>query len=295
MAGVFEIGVAVENESAYTSVFRSGLLSGKVVLVTGGGSGIGRCIGQEVASLGGTAILLGRKEERLRESVKEIRREGGDCDYVAADIRDPEAVDRAVDRVLENHATIDGLVNCAGGQFPSPAVDLTPNGWRTVVDLNLNGTFFVSRKVFEASMSETGGSIVSVVANVWNGFPFMAHSGAARAGIVNLTKTLAIEWAPFGVRVNAVAPGIVDSGGLESYDPEIRELIYAQVDTIPAGRMGTVRESSAATVFLLSIASAYTSGETIKVDGGASLLPKPLMEIERGRSHPSLDGAEFAY
>lgn len=181
-------------------------------------------------------------------------------------------------------------MNNAGGQFPARAEDLSPNGWRTVIDLNLNGTFLMSRAVFRESMAEHGGSIVNIVADMWTGFPGMAHTGAARAGVVNLTKTLGVEWASRQVRVNAVAPGLIDSSGMETYHPDIRAAAYDSATKIPAGRMGTEAEVSAAVMLLLSDAGAFITGETIRIDGGGSLHKVPLLPIETDRPIPPFNG-----
>jgi citronellol/citronellal dehydrogenase len=280
--------------SPYRSVFRSDLLADQVVLITGGGTGIGRCIAHEVAALGGLPVLAARRPEPLEETAREIREVGGRVDQVTLDIRDADAVEAAVAQVLERHGRISALVNNAGGQFPSGAEHISPNGWRTVVDLNLNGTFLLTRAVFNATMGEQGGAIVSVVADMWNGFPGMAHTGAARAAVVNLTKTLAVEWAHRGVRVNAVAPGLIYSSGMDTYDPEIQRLAAESGRKVPANRIGTESETSAAVVFLLSEAAAYITGETIKVDGGSSLWKQPLLPLPEQPAMPAYDGFHLA-
>jgi len=274
----------------YDSVFRPDLLGGQIVLVTGGGTGIGRCIAHELASLGATAVLAARREEPLRRTVGEIEAAGGRADWLSLDVRDERAVEAAVATILDRHGRLDALVNNAGGQFPAPAEAISPNGWRTVVDLNLTGTFLVTRAAFTAWMGEHGGAIVTIVADMWNGFPGMAHTGAARAGVVNLTKTLAIEWAPRRVRVNAVAPGLILSSGLDTYRPEVREAVLARASDIPVGRLGTESETAAAVTFLLSPAAAFITGETLRVDGGASLAPRPLLPLPPGRPTPPFDG-----
>jgi citronellol/citronellal dehydrogenase len=280
--------------SPYRSIFRDDLLAGQVILITGGGTGIGRCIAHEVAALGATPVLAARRAEPLESTAAEIREAGGEAHVRTVDIRDAEAVEELVAGVVGEHGRIHALVNNAGGQFPAPAETISPNGWRTVVDLNLNGTFLMTRAVFNATMAEHGGAIVSIVADMWNGFPFMAHTGAARAAVVNLTKSLAVEWAARRVRVNAVAPGLVFSSGMDTYDPAVQRAAAATARKIPAGRIGTESETSAAVVYLLSEAAAFVTGETLRVDGGASLLKQPMLPLGEGEVLPAYDGFHLA-
>lgn len=274
----------------YASVFRADLFAGQVVLVTGGGTGIGRCIAHELAALGATVVLAARRDQPLRSTAAQIQAAGGLADWLCLDVRDERAVEAVLTEVLRRHGRLDALVNNAGGQFPAPAEAISPNGWRTVVDLNLNGTFLVTRAAFTSWMGENGGAIVTIVADMWNGFPGMAHTGAARAGVVNLTKTLAIEWAPRRIRVNAVAPGLILSSGLDTYGPETRETVVSRASDIPVGRLGTESETAAAVTFLLSPAAAFITGETLRVDGGSSLAPRPLLPLAPGRPTPPFEG-----
>ena len=278
----------------FTSIYRADLLAGRVVLVTGGGTGIGRCIAHEVAALGATAVLAARREEPLRATADEIAAAGGRADWLTLDVRDAEAVERQVMHAVERHGRLDALVNNAGGQFPAPAEAISPNGWRSVVDLNLTGAFLCSRASFHAWMGAHGGAIVSIVADMWNGFPLMAHTAAARAGVVNLTKTLAVEWAGRGIRVNAVAPGAVYSSGMDTYDEDVRRAAAETARRVPAGRVGSESEVSAAVVYLLSPAAAFTTGETIRVDGGASLAKELLLPLGEAPSTEPFDGFHLA-
>jgi citronellol/citronellal dehydrogenase len=261
--------------AGYSSLFRDGLFDGRVVLITGGGTGIGRCVAHEVTALGGTAMLVGRHEETLKATAEEIRQLGGSADYAVADIRKLDQVQAAVEQAIERHGYVDGLVNNAGGQFPARAEDISPNGWRSVVDLNLTGTFQVSQAVYTASMRERGGTIVCIAAAVQNGFPLFAHAGAARAGVMNLTKSLAVEWAAAGVRVNSIAPGIIFTTGVEQYPIEHQRDLARRASAIPAARPGTESEVASAVTFLLSPASAYVTGVTLGVDGGSGLTGLP--------------------
>ncbi len=280
--------------TSYDSIFRPDLLAGTVALVTGGGTGIGRATAHELAALGAHVVVAARREEPLAETVGEITDAGGSASAVTVDIRDHEAVEAMVTGVVDAHGRLDMLVNNAGGQFPSPAEQISPNGWRTVVDLNLNGTFLVTRAAFNAWMGEHGGSVVSIIADMWNGFPYMSHTGAARAGVENLTRSLAVEWGARGVRVNAVAPGIIYSSGMDSYAEEFQEITARNAARIPAGRVGTESETAAAVVFLLSPAAAYITGETLKVDGGSSLSKTPMVPLSAHVAIPAYDGFHLA-
>jgi len=274
-------------EKRFNSVFRPDLFEGQVILVTGGGTGIGRCIGHELAALGAQVILSGRRPEPLEQTVEEIKEAGGIAHACPMNIREQEEVDQSVRQLVDDHGPIHGLVNNAGGQFLSPAAMIKPKGWRAVIDTNLNGTFFVSQAVFHSSMANHGGTIVNIVADMWNGFPGMAHTGAARAGVVNLTKTLSIEWASAGVRVNAVAPGVILSSGMNNYPESVQKMLKESLWKNPSSRLGTESEVSASVVFLLSPASAYISGTTIRVDGASSLQKEAMLPyIQHDRLAP---------
>jgi citronellol/citronellal dehydrogenase len=281
-------------KARYASVFRTDALADRVVLVTGGGTGLGRCIAHEVAALGAIAVLAGRRPEPLAHTAEEIRDAGGRADVVPFNIRDADAVAAGVAGIVGRHGRVDGLVNNAGGQFAAGAADISPNGWRSVVDLNLNGMFQVTREVFHSSMVHHGGAVVSVTADMWNGMPSRAHSGAARAGVVNLTKTLAVEWAPYRVRVNGVAPGMIFSTVMDDYPVAHQRTVQERARRIPAGRLGTESELSAAVVFLLTDAAAFINGETLRVDGGGSLTPEPPEPLPAGEWAPPFNGFHLA-
>jgi citronellol/citronellal dehydrogenase len=251
----------------YRSVFAPGLFSGKVVVVTGGGSGIGRCIAHEVASLGAHAVLIGRKLEKLHETAGEIVADGGRASFHACDIRDEEAVKNTVQAVIAVHGRIDALVNNAGGQYITPLEQISAKGWEAVINTNLTGGFLMARECYLQSMQEHGGAIVNIVADIWGSMPHMGHSGAARAGMISFTETAACEWARNGVRVNAVAPGYIASSGMDHYPPDAGPMLRSLRQTVPLGRFGTEAETSAAVVFLLSPAASFISGEVLRVDG----------------------------
>ncbi|CUB01203.1 MULTISPECIES: SDR family oxidoreductase [Comamonas] len=254
----------------YQSVFRAALFAGQVVVVTGSGSGIGRCVAHELASLGATVALVGRNQDKLVAVQAELQQAGVPADRVSrhgADIRDEAAVKALVAEVLARHGRIDALVNNAGGQYIAPLASIGAKGWQAVLDTNLTGGFLMARECFVQYMAEHGGSIVNMVADMWGSMPGMGHSGAARAGMVSLTETAAAEWAPHGVRVNAIAPGYIASSGMDHYPPEAAAMLRKMPATVPAGRFGNEAEVSASIVFLLSPAASFISGTVLRVDG----------------------------
>jgi citronellol/citronellal dehydrogenase len=258
-------------QASESSIFRMGLFAGKTVVVSGGGTGIGKAIARELARLRAQVVICSRSLEHLEPARAELEAAGGKVTALPCNIRDPEAVRAFFAEVVRRHGRVDGLVNNAGGQFLSPAEAITPKGWHAVVETNLTGTWYMSRAALDAGMREHGGAIVNIVMEMWRGFPGMAHSGAARAGVVNLTQSLAVEWAPYGIRVNAVAPGVINSSGLERYPEPVRAQLGAIAREIPAGRMGAEEEIAAPVVFLLSPGAAFISGATLRVDGAGSL------------------------
>lgn len=256
------------SRSTYHSVFRPGLFAGQTVIVTGGGSGIGRCTAHELANLGASVALVGRRIEKLQAVQAEITQAGGQASIHACDIRDEPGVKAMIADVIARHGKIDGLVNNAGGQYPQPVKDISLKGWDAVVRSNLTGGFLVAREAFNQSMASNGGSIVNIIADIWGGMPTMAHSGAARAGMLSFTETAACEWACAGVRVNAVAPGWIASSGFDTYSPEMQAELRSLKTKVPLQRYGTEAEISAAIVFLLCEAAAFITGSCIRVDGG---------------------------
>lgn len=251
---------------SYDSVFRPGLFAGKTVIVTGGGSGLGRCTAHELRSLGARLALVGRTKEKLERVRDEL--DDPETFVFAADLRREEEVRAAIDGVLAWGGRIDGLVNNAGGQFPAQLRDISLNGWNAVVSNNMTATFLVSKAVYLGWMESNGGAIVNVGADFELGNPGMAHNGAARAGQTNFTYSASIEWAHSGVRVNSVLPGFIASSGFDRYPERAHDALRGVKKRVPLKRHGTESEIAAAIVYLLSDAAAYITGTTLRVDGG---------------------------
>ena len=270
----------------YASVFRPGLFAGQTVWVTGGGSGIGRCVAHELAALGATVVISGRTADKLAQVQGEIAEDGGICHSLAFDIRDEDAVKAGVARVVAEHGPVAGLVNNAGGQFPAPLMAISKRGFDAVVANNLTGGFLMMRELYLQSMQAHGGAIVNMTADFRNGMPGMGHSGAARAGMSNLTATAAFEWAHAGVRVNAVAPGWIASSGMDTYGGAMKAIIPKLKRHVPLRRLGLEAEVSAAIVFLLSPGAAFITGVTLPIDGGAPLGSAIYPSVDHDKSLP---------
>ncbi len=254
-------------------IFRPGLFADQVALVTGGGSGIGLATALEFARLGARVAICGRTADKLeaaRAELAAVAPGGADGVHAAVcDIREIDDVGRTVAAIVERFGAIDVLVNNAGGQFPSPAQHISANGFAAVVKNNLLGTWNVTREVATRTMiPRQRGRIVNVIANIYRGFPGMVHTGAARAGVENMTMSLAVEWSQFGILVNALAPGVITSSGTKRYPPEIVERSVART---PLKRAGTVDECAAAILFLASPAAQFITGATLRLDGGQAL------------------------
>jgi peroxisomal trans-2-enoyl-CoA reductase len=268
----------------WKSCFRGDLFRGKIALVTGGGSGIGKAIANELGSLGATVVIAGRNSDRCQESADELNptfKTGGRIVAgPSTNIRKPEEIRRLVEFVVQSYGSLDLLVNNAGGQFISHAEDISARGFAAVVETNLTGTFLVCREAFQQYMQEHGGSIVNITLGNRNGMPMMSHSGAARAGVENLTATLCTEWIESGVRINCVRPGIIwTDSGFENYGPAGDAFVDKVLLSLPAKRFGSAQEVSSAVVWLLSEGSSYVTGNVLCVDGGSTYTFLPLIDI----------------
>lgn len=276
---------------SYQSVFTKDLFAGQTVVVTGGGSGIGRCTAHELAALGAEVAVVGRSKDKLDAVQAEICADGGRVSVHSADIRDEAAVGDVVDAILAEHGRIDGLFNNAGGQYRAALDTITTKGFEAVVRNNLTGGFIVMREVYTKWMKAHGGAIVNMIADIWGGWPHFAHSAAARGGMFTLSESAATEWAAAGVRVNTIAPGSIASNGLDTYDPKDTEFIRNQVAReIPLQRFGTEAEVSAAVVFLLSPAAGFITGTCIRVDGGAPNAKPGWWELQPAEHNTAFDG-----
>ncbi len=252
-------------------MFQKDLFKDHVALVTGGRSGIGFAIAKQLLQLGARVMLASRKEDPLREAAQTLQQFGA-CDHLKCDIRKTEDLQALARRIQEKWGKLDILVNNAGGQFPMLAEHLNDKGWNAVINNNLNGTFYTTREMANAFfIPQKKGIIVNIIVDIFRGVPGMIHTGAARAGVDNITKTLALEWADYNIRINAVAPGIIESSGLDTYPKPIQDMYEDAKKAIPAKRFGTVEEVAHTVCFLASPMAAYINGISLYVDGAAHL------------------------
>jgi citronellol/citronellal dehydrogenase len=252
--------------SATSRIFAPGILEGQVCIVSGAGTGLGKASALELARLGATVVACGRRPEPLEAVVAAIGEIGAVAEAEPMDVRDEEAVERLVDGVLERHGRIDVLLNNAGGQFLSPAEAISPKGFRTVIELNVVGTWLMTHAVAtKAFIPQGDGKVLSVTLSPHNGMPGMVHSGAARAAVENMTRTLAIEWARFGIRLVALAAGQFDTDTVRTKYP--KEVVEAIPGSIPLGRLGTEEEWAWLVAYLASPAGDFYSGTVITMDG----------------------------
>ena len=262
-----KFGFTDEELAALPTVYRDDLLAGQVMLVSGGGSGIGKGIAFLAARLGAELVLCGRSEDKLVRTADAIAQATGRRPmHMPMSIRDEDAVDALFDAIEARYGRLDHLVNNAGGQFPQSAIDMSRKGWRSVIDLNLNGTWWMMQAAAQRwRLAERGGSIINIVAHVERGMPQVAHTCAARAGVIYLSKTVSTEWAPLGIRVNCVAPGVIESEGFHVYSDEALARFH---DANPMKRRGDVWDIAESVIYLTAASGKFVTGETIVVDGG---------------------------
>ncbi|MFT6334109.1 MAG: NAD(P)-dependent dehydrogenase (short-subunit alcohol dehydrogenase family) [Saprospiraceae bacterium] len=252
-------------------MFKEDTFKDKVVLVTGGRSGIGYQIAKDFLQLGAQVVICSRKEELLMKA-KETLSEVGRVEAMACDIREEKDIAKLADYIHDKYKRLDILINNAGGQFPALAEYINNKGWNAVINNNLNGTFYMTREMANRFfIPQKEGVIVNIIAGMKRGFPGMAHTGAARAGVENLTKTLAQEWSDFNIRINCVAPGIIESSGLDTYPPQVQDMFSEAKKAIPLGRFGQVEDVSNAVCFLASPLASYVTGISMYVDGAQHL------------------------
>jgi NAD(P)-dependent dehydrogenase (short-subunit alcohol dehydrogenase family) len=254
-------------------MFQAGLFKDHVAVITGGGTGIGLAIATRLGELGARIVIGSRNSENIEHGSAALRHAGLDPLCVQIDVRKPEQVDEMVQRVLRHFGRIDILINNAAGNFVCRAEDLSPNGWNSVIGIVLNGSFYCSRAVGRHMIERgKGGSIVSILANyVWTGSAGTIHSAAAKAGVMSMTQTLAVEWAKHKIRVNAVAPGPIESPGAAKQLWNSPEAVNRITSMVPLGRWGTADEVANAVAFLASPESGFITGEILTIDGGAWL------------------------
>ncbi len=249
-------------------MFQSDLFKGKIALVTGGATGIGYAIAAQLLKLGAQVFIASRKEEKLIPAQAALS-VFGPCSYAVCDIRQTEQIQALAEKIRSEAGRLDILINNAGGQFPSAAEDIVEKGWNAVINNNLNGTWYMTQAMAKTFfIPQQSGVVINIIVNIYRGVPGLSHTGAARAGVDNLTKSLAVEWSKYNIRLNAVAPGIIKSSGLDHYPPE---MLQGLETTIPIKRLGTVDEVAWLTLFLASPMAAYITGETVYVDGGQKL------------------------
>ncbi|XP_057602737.1 peroxisomal trans-2-enoyl-CoA reductase isoform X2 [Hippopotamus amphibius kiboko] len=259
------------------SCLAADLLQHQVAIVTGGGTGIGKAIAAELLQLGCNVVIASRKFDRLKSAAGELKASlpptsQAQVTPIKCNIRNEEEVNNLVKATLDTYGKINFLVNNGGGQFFAPTASISSKGWNAVIETNLTGTFYMCKAVYNSWMKDHGGSIVNIIVLTKTGFPRATHSGAARAGVYNLTKSLAVEWANSGIRINCVAPGFIYSKtAFDNYSHLTKDVVEGIIQEIPAKRLGVPEEISSLVCFLLSPAASFITGQLVGVDGGQSL------------------------
>ncbi|MCI4671686.1 MAG: SDR family oxidoreductase [Bacteroidia bacterium] len=252
-------------------MFAKELFNNQVALVTGGRSGIGYATAKMILQHGGKVMIASRKAGLLEKAAKELAKLG-EVGHHPCDIRQTEQIKELAKAIEERFGKLDILINNAGGQFPSLARTLNDKGWNAVINNNLNGTFYMTREMANHFfIPQKHGVVVNVIVNLLRGFPGMVHTGAARAGIENMTKTLAVEWSEYNIRLNCLAPGIIESSGLELYPPPVQQMFAEAKKGIPMQRFGKVDEVATSICYLASPLSSYVNGISLYVDGAQHL------------------------
>lgn len=279
-------GISVPELAVHPTVYADGLLAGRSFLISGGGSGMGRATAVLAARLGAKVMICGRDGDKLDRAASEIKEHvGTDIETFAMSIRDPDAVDRLMDEAFSRLGTVDALVNSAGGQFPINAIDLSHKGWNAVVDTNLNGTWYMMQAAARRWRDRgEPGSIVNIVATIDRGIPQSAHTAAARAGVVYLSRSVAVEWAPLNIRVNSLAPGTIETEGLNNYPPSLLDRLGKGN---PMRRMGDTWDIAEGVIYLTAVSGKFITGELLQINGGMHLwgtnwplgVPEPFQGI----------------
>lgn len=263
------LGMTDDELAVHRTAFASDVLKNMVVVLSGGAGGIGRAIAWLFARLGAHVVLVGRNQERLDVLVSNVTRRKLKASAYAADIKDPDAVKALFDSVWKTHGRVDGLINSAGGQFPQPAIDFSVKGWNAVINTNLNGTWYMMQAAAQHWRdNKYPGSIVNIVVVTTHGLYGIAHTIAARSGVIGLSRSVAVEWAPLKIRVNCVAPGAIETEGWKVYTPEARA---AYPRSNPMMRAGSPWDVAEACVYLAGPSGGFVTGETLTVDGGGQL------------------------
>jgi citronellol/citronellal dehydrogenase len=263
------LGLTDDKLAVHRTVFASEALKDMVVVLSGGAGGIGRAIAWLFARLGAHVVLVGRNQERLDALVANLAGRKLKASAYAADIKDPDAVKALFDTVWKSHGRVDGLINSAGGQFPQPAIDFSVKGWNAVINTNLNGTWYMMQAAAQHWRdNKYPGSIVNIVVVTTHGLYGIAHTVAARSGVIGLSRSVAVEWAPLKIRVNCVAPGAIETEGWKVYTPEARA---AYPRSNPMMRAGSPWDVAQACVYLTGPSGGFVTGETLTVDGGGQL------------------------